>query len=444
MEEIEQQNIQPETPPSKPRNVFTNKNFVLAFLGAFVSNAGNILYNFAVSYYILALTGNNALIQGAYLATGGITFTIVVLFGGVISDRFHKGKIMYICDYAKGAVIIALTALLMTVIGNNTGKVIILFALAIIGNFIGAIFSPAANSLLPHIVPKESYQQAQSYYSAMNSFQSILGIVLAGVLYSTIPTNILFMIVGGCYLLSGLSEMFIKYEHVKKEEKLSFKVAFSDIGGSFKYLASVKPLFYLVGAVLFINFFFSPVVSNAMPYFIATDVASSAYLFHENMAPEMWGSIISVAVSLGSIIFDIVLSMRKQKEHIAKGLRVSFILTSATFSMISASYILYAQRVIEINALLIAMTVIFFAMGAFVVFINIPISTTIVSIVERDKLGKVNSLIDVGCQGLIPLGNFLGGLVISGFGLSALLISCSIGFILITVFICVNRHIGQL
>ena len=63
----------------KVRNVFTNKNFVLAFLGAFVSNMGNILYSFAVSFYILYLTNNNALIQGLYLATGGIVFTIVVL-----------------------------------------------------------------------------------------------------------------------------------------------------------------------------------------------------------------------------------------------------------------------------------------------------------------------------------------------------------------------------
>lgn len=351
---------------------------------------------------------------------------------------------MYICDYAKGATIIALTILLMTVIASNTGKVIVLFALTIIGNFIGAIFSPAASSLLPHIVPKESFQQAQSYYSAMNSFQSILGIVLAGVLYATIPTNILFMIVGGCYLLSGLSEMFIKYDYVKSEEKLSFKVAFSDIGSAFKYLASVKPLFYLVGAVLFINFFFSPVASNALPYFVATDVASSAYLFHEFMAPEMWSSIISVAISLGSIIFAIILSTRKQKEHIAKGLRISFILVSLTFVAIDIGYMLYAYQVIDINALLITMVIIFFIIGAVIVLINVPISTTIVSVVERDKLGKVNSLIDVGCQGLIPLGNFLGGLAISGLGLGALLIGCSIGFILMTVFIGVNRHIGQL
>ena len=444
MEELEQISTQPEAPQNKPKNVFTNKNFVLAFLGAFVSNTGSILYSFAVSFYILVLTGNNALIQGLYLATGGITFMIVVLFGGVISDRFHKGKIMYICDYAKGASIIALTILLMTVIGSNTGKVIVLFALTIISNFIGAIFSPASASLLPHIVPPESFQQAQSYYSAMGSFQSILGIVLAGILYSTIPANILFLIVGGCYIISGFSEMFIKYDFVKPEGKLSVQVAFNDIGDAFKYLKSMKPILFLIIAVLFVNFFFAPVGSNFLPYFIATDVTGSDYIFHEWMAPEMWSSIVSVVLSLGSIIFAIILSTKQKKEHIAPGLRIAFILMSIVFASISAMYVLFDFDIININVFLITFVVICFFIGMLLVLINIPISTTVVSIVDKDKLGKVNSLIDVGSQGLIPVAELLGGLVIAGLGTSALLIGCTIGFIGMTVYIAVNKYIGQL
>ena len=444
MEELEQEINQPETPQNKPKNVFTNKNFVLAFLGAFVSNTGSILYGFAVSFYILVLTGNNALIQGLYLATGGITFMIVVLFGGVISDRFHKGKIMYICDYAKGVSIIALTILLMTVIGSNTGKVIILFVLSVISNLIGAIFSPASASLLPHIVPPESFQQAQSYYSAMNSFQSILGIVLAGILYSTIPANILFLIVGGCYIVSGFSEMFIKYNFVKPEGKLSVKVALNDIGDAFKYLKGMKPILFLIIAVLFVNFFFAPVGSNFLPYFIATDVTGSDYIFHEWMAPEMWSSIVSVVLSLGSIIFAIILSTKQKKEHVAPGLRIAFILMSIVFASISAMYVLFDFDIININVFLITFVAICFFIGMLLVLINIPISTTVVSIVDKDKLGKVNSLIDVGSQGLIPVAELLGGLVIAGLGTSALLIGCTIGFIGMTVYIAVNKYIGQL
>ena len=78
------------------------------------------------------------------------------------------------------------------------------------------------------------------------------------------------------------------------------------------------------------------------------------------------------------------------------------------------------------------------------VTINIPASTKLMSMVDKDKLGKVNSLTDIGSQGLIPLSNLLGGIVISFLGTSALLIACTVGFALTTAFIVFNKYINQL
>ena len=120
----------------KTRNVFANRNFTLTFLGALVSNVAALFYSFAVSFYILKITNNNALIQGLYLAVGGITFCVVTLFGGVISDRFNKAKIMYMCDYLKGGIIVGFTLLLMLVIKSVVWQVASLFIVAILLNAI--------------------------------------------------------------------------------------------------------------------------------------------------------------------------------------------------------------------------------------------------------------------------------------------------------------------
>lgn len=428
----------------KPRNVFTYKNYVLTFLGALVSNLGNILYNFAVSFYILQLTGNNAFIQGMYLATAGITYVVVTLFGGVISDRFHKGKIMYICDYLKGIGLIAFTLLLMFVFKDDNAKVIVLFVLAVLANAIAAIFSPAASSLLPHIVPEESIQQAQSYNSIMTSGLSILGIILAGILYSLVPINILFLIVGGCYVLSGVSEMFIKYNYQKSEEKLTLKVVFSDIGSGFKYLFNFKPMLYLLICSLLVNFFFSPITSNFIPYFIVTDVATSDYMLSNIISPEMWSSILSVAIALGMIIMGVVFSIRKQKESIIKGLRISFVLIVLVLIAMTVFYILFANGYIGINALLGTLIASSFSIGLILITVNVPSTTKVLTTVDKDKLGKVNSVVDVGSQGLIPLSNLLAGLIISGLGSSYLLIICTSGLILVTLFLLINKTMSKL
>ena len=441
---MEEEVVEQQAQPEKLKNVFCYKNFTLAWLGALVSNLGNTLYVFAVSFYILALTGNNAFIQGLYLATGGIVYVLVTLFGGVISDRFHKGKIMFICDYAKGGMLIAFTLLLMFLVQDANAKVAILFVITIIGNIIAAIFSPAAASLLPHIVPEKSYQQGQSYYSLMQSSLGVLGVILAAVLYSVLDIHVLFFIVGGCYILSGVSEMFINYDYKKKEEKLTVKRVFSDIGDGMKYIGSLKPLLFLMIGILLLNFFVAPLSANFLPYFVATDVASQDYLFNKLLTPEMWSSVIQVAYAIGMIVMAIVLSSRPQKDRIYKGLSISLIIFASLYVVLTTLYILFTNNVTHINVMLGAFIPIGITMGMTLIAINIPITTKMLTIVDKDKLGKVNSVVDVGSQGLIPLSNFLAGLVISGLGPSWLCIISTIGLSLMTVFLVTNKHIRQL
>ena len=443
---IEEENNSENQPKQveKTKNVFCYKNFTLTFLGAFVSNLGNTLYLFAVSFYILSLTNNNAFIQGAYLATGGIVYVLVTLFGGVISDRFHKGKIMFICDYAKGGMLIAFTLLLMLVIQDPSAKVVVLFIIAVLGNIIAAIFSPAASSLLPRIVPEKSYQQAQSYNSLMQSSLGVLGVILAAILYSVLDIHVLFFIVGGCYVLSGVSEMFIKYDCQKNEDKLTVKQVFKDIGDGMKYIGKLKPLLFLMLGILLLNFFVSPLSANFLPYFVATDVASRNYLFSNFLTPEMWSSVIQVAYAIGMIIMALILSNRPQKDRIYKGLSISLIIFAALYVVLTTIYVFFVNNLADINVMLIAFVPIGITMGMMLITINIPITTKMLTIVDKDKLGKVNSVIDVGSQGLIPLSNFLAGLVISGLGASWLCIISTAGLSFMTIFLVLNKHVKQL
>ena len=74
----------------KGGNVFSNKNFLLVFIGALVSELGATLYSFAVSFYILDISGNNAFLQGLYLALCGaalLIFTLLAAYWGTGSTR---------------------------------------------------------------------------------------------------------------------------------------------------------------------------------------------------------------------------------------------------------------------------------------------------------------------------------------------------------------------
>ncbi|MBQ0009926.1 MAG: MFS transporter [Ruminococcus sp.] len=421
-------------------SVFQNKNFVLSILGALVSNIGAVFYSFVVGFWLLELTSNNAMIQGAYLGLCGVVYVIVTLFGGVLADRFHKARIMVICDFAKGLLILVTTLLIM--IGkDNTASVVILFVCGVFSNVISAIFSPAASSIYPLIVPEEQLQQANSYQTALLTFQGIIGTFLAGVLYGVASPYTIFFIVSGCYIASGVSEMFIRYEDVGTESKLTVKESFRDIRDGAGYVFSSKTLSVFILMILIINFFFSPISENFVPYLIKTDVASHAHIWMDTVSDEMWQSVFITAFSIGSVIFAVAISCKDLSTHLTKNLK--FTLSALALALVAetASYYIFVEKGAGFNAFLIISTVLFFAVGGLISMTNIPATTKLQTIVEKDKLGKVSSILNVGAMGLTPLSSFLAGIVLEYAGIFTLLTVCSIGMMIPLVLLFASKAI---
>ena len=425
-------------------NVFKNRNFRLTFFGALVSNVGALLYSFAVSFYILEITDNNAFLQGLYLGICGAVSLIFMPIGGILGDRFHKGRIMFVCDYLKGGVILLATVAMLT-LRSHTAHLVILFAVGILGNAIGGVFSPASSALLPEIVEERQLQQANSYFSIMSSLQSIAGVVLAGVLYAALPIHTLFFLVGICFVASGVSEMLIRFDFTPSEGRLTLRLAFTDMREGLRYLRTRKAILALLGAVLFINFFIAPVTGNFLPYFVRTDLANApSYLLDRVLTPELWSSVFSMSIGLGSLIGAAVLSSRKPAEKCGYTISVRLCFNAAVMIALSLSYWLLVDRGMSLNAFLLVFCAGGFAAGLLLSFINIPISTAIMRIVDRDKLSKVNSIISLGAQGMIPIASVLAGVILQSLGSSPLLAFCSLGFAVTAFLLLINRTVRDM
>ena len=405
------------------KNVFTNRNYRLVFFGALVSNVGALFYSFAVSFYILEITQNNAFLQGLYLAVCGAVNLLFMPVGGVLGDRFHKGKIMFVCDYLKGGVIL-LATLAMVLLKTSTAHLVILFAAGVLGNAIGGVFSPASGALLPHIVEEQQLQQANSYFSIMQSLQSIVGV---------------------CYVLSGVSEMFIRYAHERPEGRLTLKNALSDFGDGLRYIKAQKALLALMIAILFINFFFSPIVSNFIPFFIKTDLAGAErFLFDSFLTPELWSSVLSVLIGVSSMIGALILSTRPQAEKVGRRVSLLLLAESGILFCLTGAYWILVHRGVSLNAFLLTMAVGCLLTGLAVVNINVPTSTTLMRIVDKSMLSKVNSVISIASQGLIPIASVLAGAILQGLGSTALLLFCTVGFIITAVMLLVNPRTKEI
>lgn len=403
----------------------------MVFFGALVSELGTVIYSFAVGFYILEITQNNAFIQGLYLALCGVMLLLFTPLGGILGDRFNKAKIMSICDYIKGGLII-LATILMLMFNDNSAHLTILFLIGILANMISGIFNPASGALLPSIVEEEKLQQANSYFSAKNALQGILGVVLAGILYGTFSVTTLFFIVGICYVLSGVSEMFIRYTHIQKEEKLNARVALADMKEAFHYFKTQKAILTIMVASLFFNFFLTPVTANFIPYFVKTDVAQApSYLFHKVLTPELWSSVFSVLFGLSVLVGSIIMSAKKQEDNVGHTTAVRACVMSIFFIVCAVGYGILVANGVSLNGFLALFSTLCLFIGILIAFINIPLNTVLMRVVDKDKLSKITSFLSIVSQGLVPVSSVLAGAVLRFSG-STMLLSFSAAGITIT------------
>lgn len=426
------------------KNVFQNRNYRLVFFGALVSEIGTILFSFAAGFYILEISGNNAFLQGLIMALSGAAVLIMTPLGGVLGDRFNKARIMFACDYAKGGLII-LSTVLMLLFRSTGAQIALLFFVSIGGSIISGIFSPAAGALLPHIVEEDQLQQGNAYFSVKNALQGIFGVVLAGVLYAAMSIYALFFLVGACYVASGVSEMFIRYEHRRPEGKLTVKVALGDMRSGISYIRTQKALVALTVSILFINFFLEPMTGNFIPFFIKTDVAGApSYLFDRLLTPELWSSVFSVLFGISSLAGAVVLSARPQIERVGRRTGKLLLGMALVLIALALSYWLLVARGVSLNAFLIAFCVGSLLLGILIVNINVPISTAMMRIVDKDMLSKVSSFISIASQGLTPIASVLAGAVLQYVGSTILLAVCALGFTAAAVMLLLNKHAGEI
>ena len=428
----------------KATNVFVDRNFRLVFLGALVSESGALLYSFAVGFYILEISENNAFLQGLYLALCGAALLLFTPVGGVLGDRVNKAKIMYVCDFIKGGMIL-LATVLMILPSEPTAHIMILFIIGILGNVVSGIFNPAAGAMLPNLVEPQQLQQANAFFSVKSSMESILGVVLAGVLYAELPIYVLFLAVGVCFIGSGISEMLIRYEHTPSNEPMTLRLAVSDMKEGVLYLKSQKAIMAVLGAALFINFFFTPVTGNFIPYFIRTDLGSApSYLFDSILKPELWSSVFSVCIGVSSLIGAVMMSARQQEEKCGLKVAGRLCVFSGVMIALATGYWRLVASAVSLNAFLLVFSTGCLVVGFLLSLINIPLNTLIQRRVERNKLSKVGSIVSVGSQGMIPVASVLAGAALQFFGSTVLLAICAAGFTVTAVLLLTNRHVRSL
>lgn len=378
-----------------------NTNFILLMLGRMVSDTGTGIQAVVMPLYIIDAGGSAATV-GLFSFLSLIPVLLVYPFAGVVGDRLNRKAIMVATDLASGVVILGLA------FAAYWGRMslTLLFAVQVLTALLYGFFDPATKGMLPQLVPQEELTKANSTVASLRILAGLLSPVIGAALYAGPGIAVLFFINGISFLLSGGSELLIRYKHVKRDSAIGVSGLARDLSEGIRFILANKVIRKLCVFFLIIYALIQPIFGVVLPLFFRTRLEYSDTQY----------GYLQVIIVLGALLGSILVGMLFNKEkEVAKSLVTGCSLLMGT--MLVFAVLLFPQ----ILSVLGNDTVLYFALFAGVLsllsvaimFINVPVQTFIQRATPNEYMSRIFSIVGMISKGGMPLGALLYGIVLN-------------------------------
>ena len=379
-------------------NKLYHKNFNILVLGQIISLFGSSIQRFALSLYLLDLTGS-ASIFATILAISMIPVVLMSPIAGILADRGDKKKLMVSLDILSAILLIFYSVIVL----NGQDSAWMIAMVMVILSAISTIYQPVVNTCIPIVVKDDQLVRANAIIQQVSSLSNFLGPILAGMLYGFFGITGVITLNMVSFLFSAILELFLDIPHQKSEEKQSFKTVFvTDMKESYRYLRYKNPIvFRMLLFSGFYNLFLVPVFSVAAPYLIKVTFGLSSQVY----------GIAEGIIALGMIIGGLIITAKPTKFHIK---RVHHLLYFTSISMVMMGISVYLFQ----NGLSTALisVILFTVFGMIIMGIlgvaNVLSAAYLYQATDGAMLGKILAFGSAFAILCIPLGQILfGGMI---------------------------------
>lgn len=374
------------------------KDFNLMVLGQIVSIMGSALLRFALSLYVLDITGSEAVFATLY-AVSNIPILLSPV-GGAIADRFNRRNLMVIFDFTSSVVVFAFFAFLSA--GNHS--IVLIGAVMVLLSIISAMYTPAVTASIPLLVEEKKLEGANGIVQAVQALSGVVAPILGGVLYGAMGVNALIIISGIAFFLSAVMEIFIKIPFIKREQEGHIiGVIAKDMKEGFIYV--VKQPFILKSMTLaaLLNLVMSPLLVIGGPIILRVTMQSSDTMYGVGMG------LINFATILGALTIGFLAKKMQMKTLYRWIIAIALLIIPIAVSVMPLvlglgyypSFLLFMLGGIPI------------AMAATI--LSIFVITKVQKKTPNENLGKVMAIIMAVSQCAAPLGQIAYGVVFESF-----------------------------
>ncbi len=405
------------------QRLFINRDFGLLFWGRLVSQVGDGVHYLALTWLVLDLTGSGTAL-GTMLFASSIPMVLLAPFTGVLADLWDRKTIVVSMDVIRGLIIVGLAFIYQS--GHLTMS--ILYVATILSSLCGVLFGPAISATIPGLVKKDELVKANSLNNLSRAATMILGPVLGAFLLGTTGYFGAFFINGVAFLLSALSETFIRFPAVMRDEVPSQESSpagqfFTSFKEGFIYIWESVGLRSLIFYATALNFLGAPLLNVVLPYF------GKEVLRLEAQQYGVVQAMLPVGFLFGTLSVGYLTKKFRKESLLTSGITMQGLVVGLLgFFAIPSVYGSFG-----ITSTISTLSGSLLLIGVMNTLVNVPFQVMLQETIPDGYRGRVYGLIDSIGQMLVPLSMALSGVLVDSFSASSLfvvggLITAALGF----------------
>lgn len=257
------------------RELFT-KDFTLLVLGQAFSLAGGYVLRFALSMYVLELTGSAGVFAGM-LAAAMLPTILLSPLGGVMADRCDRRRLMVLSDALAGAAALLALPALEAFGGTGTAA-----GLLILLSVLGAFESPVVQAALPQLHSGENILRGNAVINQVAALAGLAAPFLGSLLYAALGLGPVLLGAGLCFLLTALLERFIRLAKLpgRAREGGLLGTLYGDLAESLHFLRrEERDVLRLLLLAALVSFFAAGAALVGFPYLVREVLGLTAELY---------------------------------------------------------------------------------------------------------------------------------------------------------------------
>lgn len=284
-----------------------NKDYILMLQGNAVSALGDVLYSVAVGYWVFEKTGSSTL-MGVMSSISMFVVMFLSPFSGTIIDKCNRKGIIVGMDVLRGMIMLSIGLLAF----GDCLSVPIVLAAAFLASLCSVFFSPAVSTLLLDIIPHDDMIRGQSVHSGLNSLISLVGKAVSGALLAFFGVPLIIMLNGVSYLLSALSEAFIRVPKTRQQgTRVTVRSLLRDMKTAVAAIFGNRFMKLFIPSALILNLLGAGAGSLMLPF-----------VLEKGFTVEMYGYLMSVetAASLICVFLLGIIKLKPRARYYALGI----------------------------------------------------------------------------------------------------------------------------